>query len=238
MRIVSRDDDTCGFTDPKDLQVCYESIWPEFPVSLSVTPFRIPGNDRNFPQHLAGNMNVIPLTDNLKLVTFPQEGVTRGSIDLSLHGYHHLRYNGLPEFVSGNGLKNRAQEGRSYLEDIFGISIRAFVPPNNSIGMEGLGAVIAADMNLVGVPSLWSGRVRKRSIKTIRNMPSFHWHEKIIGKKYPYVLDFGNHTEVTYHTAGPKSDYASLVRELEYCHKHNGVYSTVHPLPCVRTNYP
>ena len=157
-------------------------------------------------------------------MAFLKEGIADGKIDMSLHGYHHLRYNGLPEFIAGDELQRRAKNGKAYLEDIFQINVSTFVPPNNSIGSRGLQAIIDAGMNLVGVPSLWSPRSRQISMKTIASMPSYYWHEKVRRKKYPYVMDLGDHKEVSFHTAGPKSDYKALVSELEYCRQHDGIY--------------
>ena len=35
-----RDDDTCYFTTPRELESCYGRIWDICPVSLSVVPFQ------------------------------------------------------------------------------------------------------------------------------------------------------------------------------------------------------
>ena len=102
--VVIRDDDTCGFTNPEEIQACYEKIWDDIPISLSVTPFRIPGNDKNLPKHLMGSMGILPLHENNELVQMLRAEINAGRIDISMHGYHHLCYKGLPEYVGGEDL--------------------------------------------------------------------------------------------------------------------------------------
>ena len=101
-----RDDDTCWFTRPEEIRACYEKIWDDMPVSLSVTPYRIPGNDKNLPKHLFGSMEILPLHENTELLQFLRQEIEAGRIDISMHGYHHLCYHGLPEYVGGDDLGN------------------------------------------------------------------------------------------------------------------------------------
>ena len=41
---------------------------------------------------------------------------------------------------------------------------------------------------------------------------------------YPYILDMGDHKEVSYHTVGPRSQSKQLFSELDYCARNNGVF--------------
>jgi len=224
MVIVIRDDDTCGFTQPGEIQACYEKIWDDIPISLSVTPFRIPGNDKNLPKHLMGKIETLPLHENQELVQMLRAEIIAGRIDISMHGYHHTCYNGLPEYVGGEELGKKTRDGRTYLENLLGLMVSSFVPPNNAISKGGISAVIDAGMNLVNVPSLWSVRRRPMTSKTIRHIPVYYWHRKVRKMPYPYVLDMGNHKEVGYHTAGPRSRRKQLFSDLDYCERNNGVF--------------
>ena len=224
MKIVIRDDDTCAFTRPEDIESCYASIWDNAPVSLSVTPFRIPGNDKNLPKHLFGKMEIMPLHENGDLIQMLRSGITAGRIDISMHGYHHLCYHGKPEYVAGTDLYEKTKNGHSYLEKHLNTKVLSFVPPNNGISKDGLRAVIAAGMNLVNVPSLYSAKRRPLSAKTLRYIPVYYWHRKIHGMKYPYVLNMQDHCEVEYHTVGPQSRQSLLFAELDYCHENNGIF--------------
>lgn len=221
---IIRDDDTCGVTKPEEIQVCYEEIWDQVPVSLSVTPYRIPGNDRYLSEHLMGNNEVFPLHENTALMQMLKEQVKENCIDISLHGYHHLCYNDRPEYVGGKELTRKTREGRVYLERLFDIDVLSFVPPHNSIGLAGLGAVSAANMNLVNVQSLFSSKRRAVTARSLMLAPAFYWHKKIKRRRYPYVLNLGDRKEVEYHTVGPGSYKNELFDELDYCFDMDGVF--------------
>lgn len=224
MKFVIRDDDTCGFTSPDEILSCYQSMWPQIPVSLSVTPFRVPGNDRNAPEHLKGNMDVLPLDKNDEIVNFLKQEIKNANVDITLHGYNHWRCQGLPEFIGGENLRYKAEHGKSYIDELLGVNIKTFVPPNNGIKTAGLNAITAAGMNLGGTTNLWSSAERKVTLKSLSYCPSVWMHHYLFGKKYPYIIDLGDHQEVYCHTIGPRSNFDQALEELFYCHKHNGVY--------------
>jgi len=224
LKIVIRDDDACAFTSPEVIRSCYEKIWADVPVSLSMTPYRIPGNDRHAPENLKGCMDVFLLEENTELVSLVRSGLDSGHIDVSLHGYHPLRHNGLPEFVSGDNLAEKARKGKTCLDEMFGIDVKTFVPPNNGISSTGMQAIITAGMNLIGLPALWSSKYRDVTLKSLSLIPRLYWHRKVLRKAYPYIMDLGDHKEVAYHTVGPGSVASSLFRELDYCHQSDGVF--------------
>jgi len=221
---VIRDDDACAYTSPDVICSCYERIWADVPVSLSMTPFRIPGDDRHAPEHLKGSKEVLLLETNNELVSLVQDGVKQGYIDVALHGYNHVRYHGLPEFVAGENLEKKACEGKTYLDKLFGVNVVTFVPPNNAISSSGMLAFINAKMNLVGIPALWSGKYRHVNLRSLSLIPEYYWHEKFLRHKYPFILDLGDHKEISYHTVGPRSVARILFAELNYCYKHNGIF--------------
>ena len=224
MRVVIRDDDTCGFTQPEDVQSCYEQVWSFIPISLSVTPFRIPGDHVTLPNELFGSDVVLPLHENRALVQMLREQVNAGHVDIAMHGYHHLRYCGLPEYVAGEELTKKTIEGRAYLEELLKTNILTFIPPNNGIGISGLAAVVSAGMNLVNVPSLWSNKCRSVSRRTLCLAPRYYWHKILRKRRYPHILDIGDHKEVEYHTVGPRSQRKALIAELDYCDEHDGIF--------------
>ena len=185
MNFIIRDDDACAFTSPEVIHSCYEKIWADVPISLSMTPYRIPGNDRHAPKNLKGSMVVLLLESNDELVSLVRNGLNKDYFDVALHGYHHLRHNGLPEFVGGENLVEKAQKGKNYLDELFGIDVKTFVPPNNGIQFAGMQAIIKAGMNLVGTPALWSGKYRHVSLKSLSLIPKYYWHSKLFREKYP-----------------------------------------------------
>lgn len=224
MKFVLRDDDTCAITTPHDIEACYQGIWQEIPISLSVTPFRIPGAYHFVPEPYFGSTRPIALDANKELVSFLREAVTNGLIDVAIHGYHHAVYDGKPEYVAGPDLIEKTAHARRYLIDLIGKDIVTFVPPHNSIGKLGLRGVINAGLNLVNIPSLWSWKVRRPSLHAYTAMPRVYSHTKLRKRSFPYVLDFQDHKEVSYHTAGPGSRLKELFAELDYCHDQGGVF--------------
>ncbi len=150
--------------------------------------------------------------------------MSKDQVDIALHGYHHDVYDGLPEYVAGGDLAAKTSRAKDYLSKLFGKEIKTFVPPHNSIGREGLRAVIQAKLNLVNIPSLWSWKVRGASLESYIKMPEFYWHRKIRRRTYPYVLEWADHKEVAYHTVGPDSIRDQMIDRFDYCHAVNGIY--------------
>jgi peptidoglycan/xylan/chitin deacetylase (PgdA/CDA1 family) len=169
-------------------------------------------------------MNVLPLEQNLELVELMREGLTNGQLDVTLHGYHHWRVKGLPEFIGGSDLAKKAFEGKKYLDDLLGVNIKTFVPPNNGISRIGLDAIIDAGMNLAGTPRLWSPKARRVTPRSLANYPRVWWHQHALGKHYPFIIDLGDHEEVSCHTVGPRSNFDDLCKKLEYCHQSDGIF--------------
>lgn len=224
MKFVLRDDDTCAFTTPSDLISCYQEVWQSVPVNVSVTPFRVPGSYHFVPDQYYGARTPLSIESNHELVSFLKEKIKNGCIDIALHGYHHDVYDGKPEYVAGERLLEKTIHAKQYLSALLGTEVNTFVPPHNSIGKSGLDGVIAAGLNLVNIPSLWSLKVRKPELRTYLNMPKVYWHTKLQSRLYPHILNFKNHKEISYHTAGPSSIRQQLINELDYCHEQNGVF--------------
>ena len=63
-----RDDDTCAFTNPDQLEKCYGDVWGQIPVGLAVTPFRIPGKFPDIPESLRDSPDPQPLESNREIV--------------------------------------------------------------------------------------------------------------------------------------------------------------------------
>ena len=224
MKVIVRDDDTCGFTQVDELNACYTDIWGEIPISLSVTPYRIPGTDRNLTGELAGSMDIMPLHENVELVDFLRRSLQDGQVDVSMHGYHHLRYNGLPEYVGGSDLERKTLEGKAYLDNLLSTSVVTFVPPNNVISLDAIGVVTKAGMNLVNVPSIWGRVFHGGRMPDVSQLLEFYLHRKVRNRQYRYILDMGNHKEVGFHTVGPRSKRKMLFEEMNYCHERDGVF--------------
>ncbi|MCH2184334.1 hypothetical protein MK280_00520 [Myxococcota bacterium] len=214
-------------TRPKDLEVCYQSIWDRVPICLSVTPFRIPGRTTGVPDALIGSQEVLPLAECDALLDFLREQLSRGRFDLALHGYHHERVKGLPEFVGAADLNRKAAEGRAELERLFGRPIETFVPPNNELSAGGFDAVVAAGMNVVNNQT--RARLQARSGRWKSTF------ETLVAARYALagrlgaplgfrIRRFPQYQQAPYWTVGPDSDLEKLDTQLQNCRSHNGVF--------------
>ena len=128
MQFLIRDDDACALTRPEEIERCYGDIWDEIPIGLSVTPFRVPDKPgHGMPETLSRLDEPHPLGDNSEMVSFLREQIAAGRIFVALHGYHHARVEGQPEYVGGKDLTRKTREGRSYLQDLLNCPIHTVI---------------------------------------------------------------------------------------------------------------
>lgn len=224
MRFLIRDDDTCAYTRPEELERCYRRIWDRAPVGLAVTPFRIPGDAPCVPEPHRGSATPLPLAGNAELTAFLRELVAARRAEILLHGYHHTKPRGLPEYVGETDLLRKTREGKRYLEDLLGCRIGTFVPPNNGIGREGLAAVAACGLNLVNVPPLLRPGRRPCRPENLAHWAAQRYFRSVKRMRYPYVMRFRDHQEVDYHAITPSQSLEELLTELVKCQRDDGVY--------------
>ena len=229
MHFCIRDDDTSFFTSPDDLEDVYGEISRWGPVSLAVVPFHRAGTSKGVPKQFRGRWSIHPLHENRPLVDYLRAGVAMGRFEIMLHGYHHDEPDGRPEFAAGDQLSWRIKEGRQYLEQVLGASIRVFVPPRNLIGGAGLRGIARAGLHLGGVagvrrgwpplsPGTWS------LWRTLRR-----WRTSG-GIGLPWVLDLGDHREIP----GVAITPAACVRQNEAIFENT---LTVDGVFCAATHY-
>ncbi len=249
IRVLIRDDDTCAFTEPEELEKVYSKYWAiKIPINLSITPFRIPGGFGDFnpnmhwgiPKHLWGSFKPLILEDNHILVQWIKEKLEQKLIDVALHGYNHLtlpnEYNfseeeiKIPQIIGreyfyGKNLYYKTKEGKKYLENLLGLNLKAFIPPGNAISKEGLKAIIKNKLNLVGVPSLWKINKRPINFNNLKNLTKrILWYLKKKETYYPFILDFGDHKEIQFITLGPDSNLERIDELIDFCNDVDGYF--------------
>lgn len=224
MQFLIRDDDTCAFTKPDDLIRCYEGIWDQIPVGLSVTPFRVPGDNHTVPEAYRGVGNALPLAENGEIVAFLKELQTARKAEVLLHGYEHTLPRGLPEYIGGDDLTTKTAKGKVYLEELLDCRIDTFVPPNNGIMRKGMEAIIAADLNLVALPAMLRPSFRPVGPENVTNFLKVKYFQTVKGMVYPRVLAFRDHKEVAYHSITPSQTLAELIERFVKCRAANGVF--------------
>jgi len=229
MHFCIRDDDTSFFTSPEDLERAFGEVTELGPVSLAVTPFCRAGRSKGVPEKFRGRWSIHPLHENGALVEYLREGIFRGRFEVMLHGYYHDEHDGRPEFAWGNDLERRVADGRRYLEDLLGTTIRVFVPPYNAIGRQGLKAIARESLHLggtAGVRSGWS----PISPKTWALWLQLRRWKNNGELGVPWVLDLRDHREIAGNPVTPASSLRRNERVFETAIQMGGVF-------CAATHY-
>ena len=230
LKFVIRDDDTCGLTRPEELEYSYSKLWDKSPVCLSVTPFRIPKTGERSIGELEERRETsdpVPLEENRDLVDFLKRGIQANRIHVALHGYHHNRPNGLPEYVGGDDLTRKTLHGKEYLESLLNCRISTFVPPNNKLSKDGYAAIIKAGLNVcnrqnysrMNLRSLAPGDLLELGVTlgySLRNR---------MGRNDEFeVRTYPRYKQASYFTAGPTIRLNDLQDSLRACSQSNGTF--------------
>jgi hypothetical protein len=229
MHFCIRDDDTSYFTSPEDLEQAYGRVYDHGPVSLAVVPFHRAGTSKGVPEKFRGRWSVHPIHDNPGLVDYLRAGVAAGRFEVMLHGYHHDEPDRPFEFADAPDLARRVSDGRKYLEDLLATSVRVFVPPRNTIGRRGLRAIALSGLHLGGTAGVRSGWSPLGSQTWALWLRLRRWR-KSGGLGVPWVLDLGDHREISGNAITPAGHPGRTEVIFESRLMHGGVF-------CAATHY-
>jgi Uncharacterized protein conserved in bacteria (DUF2334) len=146
MRFAIRDDDTCYFTRPRDLERVYQRL-SGWPVSLAVTPFALKSDHLGDPARFRQSGEPMPMEENPELVSYLAEAIGQRRYSILAHGFTHEYLRQGPALIQECLWKDPARLGmeaaqsREYLERLLGSQIETYVPPGNSISRAGIAAV-------------------------------------------------------------------------------------------------
>lgn len=229
MYFCIRDDDTNFFTSPDELEAAYGEITKRGPVSLAIIPFCRAGSNKAVPVKFRGCGSIHPLHKNQALVSWLRTSIAEGRFEPMLHGYHHDDEQCRWEFAEGKDLANKLRDGRTYLEDLLGRSIRVFVPPHNAIGKQGLRAVIGEGLHLgctAGIRSGWSPFSQATWVNWLR----FRKWRAGGRPGFPWIIDLGDHSEIAATPVTPLSCIHENEMIFEHALEVGGVF-------CAATHY-
>lgn len=229
MYFCIRDDDTNFFTTPDDLEHAYGEISRWGPISLAIVPFCRPGTNKAVPEKFLDRMSIHPLHKNRALVAYLREGISHGRFEAMLHGFHHDEEHGKPEFAQGSDLGSRVTEGKKYLEDLLGTTIRVFVPPHNTIAHQGLRAIAHEGLHLGGVAGVRCGWPLT-SLKTWLLWLRLYYWRKSGGLGVPWILDLKDHYEIAGNAVTPSSSLRRNEAAFDQALAKGGVF-------CAATHY-
>jgi predicted deacetylase len=221
MIFAIRDDDICFFTNPKQLEQIYGDIWRRCPVSLSVVPFQSCTRTGAIPSSFWAGDRVFPVGDNHELVDYLRERSAQERIHIMLHGYSHRDEPEGYEFQAGKDLTRKLEQGMAYLRQVFGRPVTVFVPPHNALSRQGYEAFLSSKLVL-------SGRTdpRTHGLRGV-DLVRFAWirsQEKARRMAWPMPIRYSRHTEIGFHSLTPLVSVPVLIREIEDCHRRNGVF--------------
>jgi len=242
LNLIIRDDDLSYFTTVEDIEKRYKILFDrKIKISFAVIPFAVKqyhsGNRKLMYQDEIEN----PLENNSQIIEYMSEKVKDGLVEIMLHGYKHqysFEYNGkvykatktnldkyrhlgikwLGEYnyQSYEELYKKTKKGKEYLEDIFKIKIKNFVPPSNQIGSDGIKALIDNNLNLSGL----IGKKYNREL-TIRGILTYIYRIKYYLQNrdlvYPKISDYGKHKELAGYALTPITNWDRYYKQLDYC---------------------
>jgi hypothetical protein len=223
MKFAIRDDDINYFTRPCDLEKVYRDIWDICPISISIVPFHACTKSCAIPEEFWAGDAIFPIGENKELVKFLKGKIREKKISIMLHGYSHRDYKNGYEFEVANDLYFKVKKGKEYLQELFNVGIKTFVPPHNSLSKEGLDAIIKNGLNLLTIPSF---KFRKRNFRFANIFPFLKRKYFLLKYKndYPHCLDLGNHKEMACCSLIPPISFEELKSRFDFCLKMNGSF--------------
>jgi peptidoglycan/xylan/chitin deacetylase (PgdA/CDA1 family) len=228
VKVALRDDDTCFFTSPADLERVYAEVWDRVPVCLATVPFAIGYQRAGIPESEWRSGRTHPLGANAALVSWLRARIPERRVTIALHGYTHQDFPDGFEFQAGPDLDHRLSEGRAYLEQLLGTPIRVFVPPHNALSKRGLRAVRDAGLNVLGSflwfhpaqrPWEWRTALNWWRVARFRHATKRTRRDRMV---YPWPIQYGRYAEFGCHGLIPSTTLEQLVAGFEEARRAGG----------------
>jgi hypothetical protein len=244
VKVAIRDDDTCYFTDPTDLERVYHDIWNHVPICLATVPFAIGYERVGIPREHWRDGEAFALERNSTLTAFLKSLVGSRRATIALHGYTHQDYPDGFEFQAAPDPERRVKDGLRYLRQMLSTSsmqtslmkISIFVPPHNAMSRRGLKAVGAAGLNILGSFLSFRPSMRPWDHMTPANWIRITQFRRNTGRTkrdrliYPHVLHYADHAEFGCHSLIPGTTVEELKRGFDEARHAGGDF-------CLATHY-
>lgn len=223
MKIVLRDDDTCFYTDPEELECAFQGL-SNIPISLSLIPYAAYEHAGTFPyvkkHQIAEYADIL---GNQSLVEYLTNQVQQLRFELMLHGIHHeyrknsknqweteMRYNSEKEIFDG------VLSGKKHLEQAFGVNISTFIGPSNDIS--------SACVKTIDNLGLHTNYIinkkfdRPLSVDNVFNYAKCNIFYLLTGERYAGVLSYKNHKEIC---SFEFKEFSQMISIYQICNKYN-----------------
>ena len=228
MKVALRDDDTCYFTSPSELERVYGDVWHRVPVCLATVPFAVGYPRAGIPESEWHSGRRFPLGDNPELVAWLRQRIAERRVTVALHGYTHEDYPNGFEFQAAPDPDRRIAEGRAYLERVLETPVRVFVPPHNALSKRGLAAVSRAGLNVLGSFVSFRPSNRAWDRRTPYNWWRIYRFRRVTARArsdrlvYPHPLQYDRHAEFGCHGLIPTTTFEDLATGLDEARRFGG----------------
>lgn len=247
--LIIRDDDLSYWTSPQDIEIVYKPLFDrKMKISFATIPFAVKMfNAGNFHTFYQDESTSMPIDKNKDIVEYIIEKINDGLVEIMLHGYNHLysfecdgviktatkenlepcrkqnkkiNFIGEYNYQDYEMLNKKTKKGKEYLEDLFKIKIKNFVPPSNQISKDGIKAIVNNNLNLSGLIGKKYNREKTfKGFITYLDRVKFSLQHKEI--TYPKISDYGKHKELAGYALTPSTDWERYYKQLEYCKNHD-----------------
>lgn len=201
MKVILRDDDTCFYTKPSELEEAFGAL-PDVPISISVVPHAVYEHRGTFPYSpavpIAGYADVAA---NQTLVSYLKKQVALGRFSLMLHAIHHEyhprsdgEWDTEMRVLSYRQIYDGILEGKKYLEQLFGINISTFIGASNDISAD-----CAAALDEIGLHTnylVYRKFNRRLSWYNLINYLRCNIYRAVTHRRYAGVLRYRRHCEI------------------------------------------
>jgi hypothetical protein len=236
VKVAIRDDDTCYFTDPSELERVYHDVWDTVPVCLATVPFAIGYERAGIPREHWRDGEAFALERNAALTSSLKSLVAATRVTIALHGYTHQDYPDGFEFQAAPDPERRVADGLRYLRETLGARLSIFVPPHNAMSRRGLAAVSTAGLNILGSFLSFRPSMRPWDYMTPANWLRINQFRRSTGRTksdrliYPFVLRYSDHAEFGCHSLIPGTTVEELTKAFDEARTAGGDF-------CLATHY-
>ena len=220
MKIVLRDDDTCFYTTPQELENAFQSI-PDIPISLSIVPYASYEHGQNTPYQTIKKENYPSIVQNEALVLYLKEKLLQKRYEILQHGINHayrLNHKGQwkteMRFLSQEDMIRGIKAGKDCLENTLGCTISTFIAPSNDVSADCAQVIdkMALHTNCM---------LSKRFDRHFTQHNSLHYvHSNMtrffLGHQYAGIRRYKNHSEINSYSF---DSYEHSIRIYEMCKK-------------------
>ena len=234
---IIRDDDTCFFTKPEELEFAYKEHYKKFPVTLATIPYV----KKSYlwgavPREYWHSEDTFYVDKNMELVEYIRKHLNENHFWIALHGIHHTykvhKHKIIPEMLIGyKDLKSKFVSARQYLKKSFWVKVNEFVPPSNTLSIESYKVLDELGFNLLNLP--WSIRGFNRPLASVVHS-TFFFKRAAFLKSHGFdtmkPLFANGHYELWSIPLTPSTDIKILKKSFEYSIKKWLPY-------CVATHY-